>query len=162
MTFDEFINKYNGKTVDFDGYYGGQCVDLYRQYVKEVLNFPQSPAVVGAKDIWNTYLTQYFTRINNTPLGVPQKGDIIIWGTGYGPFGHVGVYYSGNVMNFKSFDQNDPVGTKCHIQSHSYRGVLGWLRPKLQDKPISSLKIRDIVDGPGSDGDKLQKIRALL
>lgn len=146
MSFDQFISKYNGKGIDYDGAYGFQCVDLYRQYVKEVLVVPQSPPVPGAKDVWNTYLPQYFERITNTPEGVPQKGDIMIWGSNYGPYGHVGVYRDGNVWGFNSFDQNDPVGTKCHIQYHNYRGVLGWLRLRSQSltPQQKEQKVRDI------------------
>lgn len=51
MTLTQFIKTYLGKKVDFDGMYGNQCVDLYRQYCKDVLNVPQSPSVPGAKDI---------------------------------------------------------------------------------------------------------------
>lgn len=130
MTLDQFIEKYNNKKIDFDGMYNGQCVDLYRQYVKEVLGFPQSPAVAGAKDIWDTYLSSFFTRYNNSPTAVPKKGDIVIWGTKMGQYGHVAVFIDGGVTKFNSFDQNSPVGTLCHIQSHTYTGVLGWLRPK--------------------------------
>lgn len=130
MTFDQFIEKYNNKGIDFDGAFGNQCVDLYRQYVKEVLGFPQSPAVAGAKDIWDTYLSSFFTRYNNSPTAVPKKGDILIWGTKMGQYGHVAVFIDGGVTKFNSFDQNSPVGTLCHIQSHTYTGVLGWLRPK--------------------------------
>ncbi len=130
MTFDQFIEKYNNKGIDFDGAFGNQCVDLYRQYVKEVLNLPQSPAVVGAKDIFDTYLTSYFTRYNNSPTAVPKKGDIIIWGTKLGQYGHVAVFIDGGVTKFNSFDQNYPVGSLCHIQSHTYTGVLGWIRAK--------------------------------
>lgn len=146
MTFDQFINKWNGKLLDYDGYYGGQCVDLYRQYCKEVLNVPQSPAVGGAKDIWNTYLAQYFDRIPNSPNGIPKRGDIMIWGIGYGPYGHVGVVTSASLYSFYSFDQNDPLGTKCHYQWHNYRGVLGWLRLRSQSltPQQKEQKIRDI------------------
>ena len=132
MTLEQFVEKYNNKKVDFDGAYGGQCVDLYRQYVKECLNFPQSPSVVGAKDIWDSYLTSYFTRYNNSPTAVPKKGDIIIWGTKLGEFGHIAIFLDGTVTKFNSFDQNYPVGSACHIQSHTYTGVLGWLRAKEQ------------------------------
>ena len=34
MTLEEFVNKYIGRKVDFDGAYGAQCVDLFRQYNK--------------------------------------------------------------------------------------------------------------------------------
>lgn len=31
MDIFEFIEKYLDKKVDYDGYYGAQCVDLFRQ-----------------------------------------------------------------------------------------------------------------------------------
>jgi len=138
MTFNEFIAKYDGKGINYDGAYGNQCVDLYRQYVKEVCGVPQSPSVAGAKDIWNTYLSAHFDRIANTPTGVPQAGDIVIWGSTIGTYGHVAVFISGNVNTFTSFDQNWPdTGGKgvAHKQSHDYKGVLGWLRLKKAAPP---------------------------
>lgn len=93
--------------IDFDGAYAGQCVDLYRQYCKEVLAFPQSPPVRGAADIWDTYLKNCFTRYENTPTAVPQKGDVMLWNKNAGGgFGHVAVFISGDANKFKSFDQN--------------------------------------------------------
>lgn len=130
MTLQEFVTKYDGKAVDWDKNYGPQCVDLYRQYVHEVLEIPQSPAVPGAKDIWTTYLPQYFERITNTPTGVPEPGDVVIWGTDLGQYGHVSIFLSGGTTRFTSFDQNYPVGSLCHKQTHNYAGVLGWLRFK--------------------------------
>ena len=127
MTFDEFLKKYDGKGIDFDGQYGAQCVDLYRQYVKEVLGYPQSPAVEGAKDIWDTYLPDYFKRVENTRYGVPEKGDIVIFSSG--TYGHVSIFISGDANKFESFDQNYPKGSLCHKQGHTYSGVIGWLKP---------------------------------
>lgn len=135
MTYEQFRVKYEGKGVDFDNYYGFQCMDLYRQYCKEVLDVPQSPSVNGAKDVWNTYLTQYFDRFDNNPSAVPEKGDIIIWGVGVGTYGHIAIFDNGDVNKFKSFDQNWPVGSLCHLQDHNYTGVLGWLRKKAIDVP---------------------------
>ena len=131
MTPKDFFAKYNGKPIDYDGYYGNQCVDLYRQYVKECLEYPQSSGVQGAANIWDNYLQDYFERVDNTPDGVPKLGDVIIWNKNAGGgFGHVGVFDSGNTDNFISFDQNWPVNSFCHFQSHNYINVLGWLRPK--------------------------------
>lgn len=79
MTLQEFIKRYSGKGVDFDGSYGYQCMDLYRQYVKDVLQAPQSPPA-NAKDVWSNYRSDVFERIENTPAGVPEAGDVIIWG----------------------------------------------------------------------------------
>lgn len=131
MTLDQFITKYNGKGIDSDGSYGNQCVDLYRQYIKEVLGYPQSPGVSGAKDIWSSYLPDYFTRIANTPEGIPQEGDIMIWGSTYGPYGHVAVVKSATLNTFTCFSQNDPTGALCGLKTYrTYKPVLGWLHPK--------------------------------
>jgi len=98
MTFQEFIKKWLGKGIDYDGAYGNQCMDVYRQYVKEVLQEKQSPAVKGAKDVWNTYLPTVFTRIENKPENRPENGDVVIWGML--PFGHIGVCEKADVNEF--------------------------------------------------------------
>jgi hypothetical protein len=129
MGLTEFIKKYKGKTIDFDGYYGGQCVDLYRQYCKEVLNFAQNPLVVGACDIWDNFIESNFTAIKNTPKGLPKPGDIMIWGKGIGKYGHVGIFLDGDLNTFSSFDQNFPSGSPCKIVKHNYKHLIGWLTP---------------------------------
>jgi len=142
MKIQDFFDKYNGKGIDYDGYYGFQCVDLYRQYCKECLELPQSPPTAGAVNIWNSYLTKYFDRISNQPNNAPIMGDIIIWGTGVGQFGHIAICSSATVMNFVSFDQNWPVGSLCHLQNHNYKYVLGWLRVKA---PIASAIVTPVT-----------------
>ena len=139
---DEFFGKYDQKPIDFDGSLGNQCVDVYRQFIKECIECPQSPPVKGAYQIWDTYLPEYFDRILNTIEAIPIKGDIIIWGTEVGGFGHIAICKDGTQQSFTSFDQNWPVsgyvdtngnfiGTGvCHFQPHNYNGVLGWLRRK--------------------------------
>jgi len=133
MTFDTFITKWNGKGVDYDGWYGYQCMDLYRQYVKEVVVAKQSSPVRGAKDVWNNYNQVAFERISNQPTNFPQKGDIVIWGVGVGQYGHIAICITADSYKLTSFDQNWPVGTLCHKQPHNYTGVLGWLRPKKKE-----------------------------
>lgn len=54
-TLKRFIVNNINKKVDFDGKFGFQCVDLYRQYCKDVLEVPQTPSVEGAKDIWKSH-----------------------------------------------------------------------------------------------------------
>ena len=130
ISLDQFIAKYNGKAVDFDGAYGAQCVDLYRYYLKEVLGIAQTPPIPGAKDIWDNYGSDLI-RIENTPDGVPPKGAIMIWGAKYGTYGHVAIVTDANVNNFTAFSQNDPIGSKCFVKYYSsYKGVLGWLVTK--------------------------------
>lgn len=128
MTYGEFLLKWSGKGIDFDGAYGFQCMDLAHKYAVDVVgkDIPSAPA---AKDVWDRATTGY-TKIANTPDGVPQQGDIVIWGTAVGPYGHIAVFHTGDANSFVSFDQNWPVNSLCHLQNHNYKGVLGWLRPK--------------------------------
>lgn len=138
MYFKDFRNKYNGKKIDFDGAYGGQCVDLFRQFNKEVLGIAQPKGVNGAKDFWNNYskdanLYNNFTRISNTPSFVPIEGDVMVWGNG--TYGHIAICTGeGDVNYFNSFDQNYPTGSACKVVKHNYSNVLGVLRPKAQNK----------------------------
>ena len=134
MKLKEFLEKYNGKFIDFDGAWGNQCFDLFHQYVVEVLGITDGRvlAAPAAKDIFNNFDNLYghenFERIPNTPTGVPLEGDIVIFGSG--TYGHVCIFIDGNVNKFNSFDQNYPTGSPCHVQSHTYSGCLGWLRYK--------------------------------
>jgi Skp family chaperone for outer membrane proteins len=139
MTVDQFVEKYLGKKIDFDGAYGGQCVDLFRQYVKEVLELPQPKGVNGAAEFWTGYdndpnLKNNYEKIANTPTGVPQKGDVMLWNKkAGGGFGHVSVFLSGNVDTFVSFDQNWPTLSVCTKTNHNYTNVYGWLRAKKKE-----------------------------
>jgi len=139
MTLSDFFGKYEGRGIDYDGAYSFQCVDLYRQFVKEILNAKQSPPVKGAKDIWTTYSTDVFTKISNNPDNAPKAGDVVIWGEGIGPYGHIAICSEqGDKYSFTSFDQNYPLGSVCHFQKHTYFSVLGWLRPKSLLQPAES------------------------
>lgn len=160
MQLDNFIKKYQGQRVDFDGKWHGECVDLYRQYVKEVLKIPQSPPVIGAKDIWDKYLPEHYTKVPKSPTGVPPKGSIVIWSIKYGEFGHVAISMGGDTNSFNAFSQNDPVGSKCVIRSYKYTHVLGWLVPKNviieTDMPtyLPALLLNDLgIDTTKSEGD---------
>ncbi len=132
MTLKEFVEKYKGRELDYDGYYGAQCMDLMHYYIDEVLIGSPSPQVLAAPSAKLAYQNfnrpDLFTKLDNTPQGVPQEGDIVFWGGG--EYGHVAVFLRGTVNDFTSFDQNYPTGSACHEQYHNYYNVLGWLRYK--------------------------------
>lgn len=143
MTFQEFIDKWNGKAADFDGFYGPQCVDLFNFYNRDVVGAGRlyTPTTGGAADLWNDFSgpgASAYRKIENTPTGVPMRGDVVIWRANQknvtGPAGHVGIFMAGDVNSFTSFDQNYPTGSLSHPQFHrNYAGVLGWLRPLSND-----------------------------
>lgn len=133
MSIQEFINKYNGQYIASRGGITGQCVSLVQRFAEEngVGGTPVFP-VPAAKDMVNIRLDA-FDWIGNTPSNVPQPGDIIVFGTAVGPYGHTSVFEHGDSNSFVSFDQNWPGGSAAHRQDHNYNGVLGWLRLKGQD-----------------------------
>lgn len=174
-TYDQFVTDWTGKYIDFDGVYGYQCMDLMHKYIVEVLG-QSNPQILQAPTAAQVYLNftniyghEYFDKIDNTPTGVPQKGDIVFWGYPLSPYtengqtkyaGHVAMFRDGNTISFNSFDQNFPVGTSCHIQLHNYNGCLGWLRynvstpgtdwqAKYNDLAGKMRQIRDIANGAG-------------
>jgi CHAP domain-containing protein len=160
MTVQELITLLTNVRVDYDGYYGDQCVDLAQVFNR----LYKAPFLSGAsaKDIWNTYPKDFYDRIANAPDNFPQEGDLIIWGTGLGPDGHIAIATKdADINRFKSFDQNFPFNSACHLQEHNYTGVLGWLRPKKKPQDQQTLldqlkKERDTLK------EKINKIKAIL
>lgn len=161
MTYNQFKTIWLGKGIDFDGSYGYQCMDLAHKYAVEVngKDFPPAPA---AKDVWNLNIPGY-DKISNTPTGVPQQGDIVVWGKDVGPYGHIAIFDNGDINSFESFDQNWPVGSLCHIQKHNYKGVLGWLRLKstVIPQPIAQQpQITDQTRIPQIENKQVDQIRS--
>lgn len=138
MTLQEFKNKYLGKQVEFHSYGSGaynQCVDLVNAYINEVLdnNTKDYTEIIGtnAKDFNTKYDPEDFEWIANTPTGVPQRGDIVVWnGRVGGGAGHVAIFLSGDANSFESLDQNWSQVERVTIERHNYNNVSGWLRPK--------------------------------
>lgn len=137
LRLDDFIRLHAGKKLDWDNAYNGQCVDLFRFYLHDVLDFPQPRAVTGAADFWTNYtsdpvLKDNFTKIPNTPDFIPQKGDVMIWNKrAGGGFGHIAVVADNQATTstFTSFDQNWRALNVCELTTHDYKNVYGVLRP---------------------------------
>lgn len=145
MTLKEFIDKWKDKPCDFDGWYGTQCMDLMHFYVYEMLGIKDA-TVLAAPSAKQVYLNfrwgDLFEKIDNTPNGLPEEGDLIFWDNG--EWGHVAIFIEGNLTRFTSFDANWPVGSLPHVQEHNYDNVLGWLRAKNgeSDSELSTIKIQ--------------------
>lgn len=128
MTLQEFIAKWNGKRVDFDGHYGDQCMDLYRQYVQEVWGRPQTAGVKSAYMVFDTISPLEYDKFTSGELKV---GDVVVFNQNFGKDGHIAVVE--NPKDPKSlvvFGQNDPVGAPCKLSRHTYANIIGWFRPK--------------------------------
>ena len=127
MTLTQFIKKYKGTKVDWDGKHGPQCVDLYRQYINDVWGVPQTPSVVGAKDIIANPGGLPVTK--DSLLADYAKGDVLIWGaTKSNPYGHVAILVA--IYNTKYFIVLEQDGFKkdgVKLEFRSREGLLGCL-----------------------------------
>lgn len=132
MTLIDFINKYIKTRVDFDGAYGAQCVDLFRQYCKDVLELPHTGAVEGAKDLFEKYDNlplekKYFYRRNRLLEASP--GDIAVWGaTKTNPYGHVAIVVQNDYYNLVVFEQNGFTQEGAKLEIRDKNNLLGYLR----------------------------------
>jgi len=130
MTVQEFITFFNGIYCDYDGAYGDQCFDLANGYSRWIGG--QRFTGDNAYQIFDQ-AGIFYDQIVNAKDNFPLKGDIVIWAGSYnGGAGHVGIATGENtdVNGFDALEQNDPLGSNCHIKHYSYRSVLGWFHPK--------------------------------
>ena len=121
--FDRFAAKYTGRVVDFDGAFGGQCVDLTMLYASEVFGV----RVNGNGNQWfaNGARSGAFTQVSKD--ATPQKGDIACWGGYYGGiYGHVAIVITDSGGSLRVLTQN-PGG--FHQDTLSKQGLQGYLRP---------------------------------
>jgi hypothetical protein len=131
MHLQEFIDTWNGRRCDFDNAYGSQCEDLAQYWNRDGVGAP--PLTGNAVDAWHSASATAYTRIPNAAGNAPSPGDIVIWqqsaAAGTGVYGHIAIAVHGDPHSFVSFDQNWPTGSPCHLQTHDYDGVIGWLHP---------------------------------
>lgn len=122
MNFNQFINTYNGKAIDYDGGYGVQCVDLIKLYLDKVFSI-KIGAIGNAEAYWRRYneislLKNNFDRIENTPDFEPIEGDICCWGTELSKNGHVSIANGISTLSiFQSYDQNWRNKRNAHCRS---------------------------------------------
>lgn len=132
MTVSEFAVKYNGKTVDFDGAYGAQCVDLFRQYCHDVVECPHTGSVDGARELWFRFgdnrEKEFFVRLNALQA---RLGDVLIEdATATNKWGHVSIILAVENERALVMQQNGiSQGNGVELGIRSLKGALGILRP---------------------------------
>ena len=133
MMYQDFFNQYNGKPVETeDPSNRDQCMDLAFAWC-DALGIPRETIRhLYAYQVFtepNDATRQHFQLIPNTPDGVPEQGDLIVFSTVVGPAGHICIATgTGDANTFQSFDQNWNGHAYTETVGHSYNGVLGWLR----------------------------------
>lgn len=131
----EFYLGHIGRTIDMDGYFGGQCWDFFAKFCKDagypIFNCTSSGYV---KDIWNNRNTsgilKYFDVVSVSEM---QDGDWIIWGNcKVAPYSHIAMFrkYESGKTSATVLGQNQSAGQVVNQEVMSLSGVIGVLRPK--------------------------------
>lgn len=139
-----WCNSKIGQGMDFDGWYGNQCVDFSNFYVQALgLN------VFGGAFTWTVgYAYQLFDAANDAnfykvvnnisdPDQTPSQGDIVILNSNWaGGAGHVQVFDSADASGYWCWEQNwggQYVEHRYHAWSAIAAYWTGWLVPKIFD-----------------------------
>lgn len=112
-----------------------QCMDLAYEWVF-INNIPKVAIQQAiAKDVYlkpNDVTRKYFDLIKNTPDFIPKTGDLVVF-NGPTKAGHIAIATGeGDLLKFKSFDQNWGLDLRPRIVTHNYDNpkLLGVLRIK--------------------------------
>lgn len=103
LSLKEFINKYEGKSVNVPWGYRGECVSLVQRYLNECHGLKLERR--GNAIHYGVNLLKYKKAYE---VDQAKYGDIIVWGRPYGYidgkyYGHVAIYIDENTI----FDQNN-------------------------------------------------------
>lgn len=148
-----------GRTIDFDGIYPGECVDLVL-YVSNVFGCPLrgNGNQIGTL---NPNIGQFADVIPYSPSVKLQVGDILSFSEGGSAYGHTLVYGGGSVSNALVCEQNYNynkvvVEHRREIASH---GILRVVRFRNQDnyKP-SGASSTSPQNGNQSNGQKVKVV----
>lgn len=140
-TMETWIASASGRKMNPDNAYGLQCVDVVDDYAIALFgNWVNTIRPVnGAKEILDKANPDYFNIIHNNPNDpnqVPQRGDVIVWGTSKAvPEGHTAVVTLVKSDGVNAIQQDGYMQTAAHEAWLPYllpngAMVLGWLRPK--------------------------------
>ena len=138
MNIQEWMNTVNGKTIDMDGAYGGQCWDLWSSYAQNVYGIPAADTNTVDRYAASVYTTRYdrsqalqntFTR--ETSNYTPIYGDVAFW-NGNG-INHVAIVVKDNgngTLNTMSQNPN-----KAGYITLNKTGIIGYFHPRTTNTP---------------------------
>ena len=122
-----------GQSLDYDGVYGAQCVDLicyYYQYLGQ-----RSPGGNGC-DYATNRLPDGWQRIKGAQ---PQPGDILVYsGNSENPYGHVGIYESDYCTYNQNFNYEQYVQRVTIRYNHFSNPYWGVIRPDFSTAPLTA------------------------
>ena len=133
MNIQEWINSVNGKTIDMDGAYGGQCWDLWSSYARHVYGIPAADTNTVDGYAASVYTQRYdrskalqnaFTKesANHTPT----YGDVAFWKRS--GMNHVAIVVRDNGNGTLQTISQNP--NKAGYLNISKNGIIGYFHPR--------------------------------
>ena len=141
MVYKDFRNKWLGKSVDFDKYYGKQCVDLVYQYINETTGLV--PRGWGHAIQWATNPNPQLLALYKSVSDL-QAGDIVVLkpidSAKAHANGHIGIYDSGSVaileQNGSNGNGDGKGGNAIRVRTVPKSRVVAIYRRKTTPAPI--------------------------
>ena len=140
MNIQEWMNNVNGKIIDMDGAYGGQCWDLWSNYARNVYGIPAADTNTVDGYAASVYTARYdrsralqdtFSRegANYTPV----YGDVAFW-NGNG-MNHVAIVVRDNGNGTLETMSQNP--NKAGYITISKTGIIGYFHPRTANNNIT-------------------------
>lgn len=120
----QWVRSQVGRSIDADGAYGAQCVDLILAYY-DYLGVPR--ALGNGKDYSHNALPSGWQRLQGA---APQAGDILVYGgNGSNPYGHVAIFESTRVHYHQNFNGHSYVEKVTYTYNGLNNPYWGVIRP---------------------------------
>ena len=136
MNIQEWMNNVNGKIIDMDGAYGGQCWDLWSNYARNVYGIPAADTNTVDGYAASVYTTRYDrskalqnTFIREAGTYTPVYGDVAFW-NGNG-MNHVAIVVRDNGNGTLETMSQNP--NKAGYINISKNGIIGYFHPRNRD-----------------------------
>lgn len=133
MNIQEWINSVNGKTIDMDGAYGGQCWDLWSSYARNVYGIPAADTNTVDGYAASVYTARYerSRALQNTferkaANYTPVFGDVAFWKRS--GMNHVAIVVRDNGNGtLQTISQNPNRAGYVNIGKN---GIIGYFHPR--------------------------------
>lgn len=151
MNIQEWMNNVNGKIIDMDGAYGGQCWDLWSNYARNVYGIPAADTNTVDGYAASVYTARYDrskalqnTFIREAGTYTPVYGDVAFW-NGHG-MNHVAIVVRDNGNGTLETMSQNP--NKAGYITISKNGIIGYFHPRNRegDNNITARAYRVNVD----------------
>ena len=159
ITPHEYYLSVNGKKIDMDGYYGGQCWDLYAHYMK-TLGYKYANCTTSGyvKDIWNNRKTNgMLDSCIEVSVNALQDGDIAVYGNCDAcPKSHIGIVRLDNGNGTIVLLGQNQSGQFVDQKTFTKKGIIGVFRPKCYVKTSAKKTneeiANEVIDGKWGNG----------